>query len=515
MNVPTVEEVDRNNMINVLIELFSETIKYICWNSEKDYSKNIISENIRTFVENLVSEVETRRKPYKEEFGGGSPNEEESSPYIDTLITETYSHIKKHFEKNYTYYIRQHLTHEYLNKEIEKFVKSLICNLQRHKTDTPIEYYYLPYNSERVKYEVDHSFEALKQRFTKWLNDPFFFKPFNRNYNLIIDDSKRMIEAENTLNLCYYGTELYGTKALIRHIQDKQQLSFWIEDTDSKILMIKSRKFDCIEKKQNITIEDKGIKVSNKDIRDIVVRNIPVDCISLSFPQKTETEHNIKNNLYNEFDETSRLGVTTGITLMNAKVITREEFESRNALKTNLKTPSEYENKHRFFLEAGLDSIMYHIQNLEFLKDKVELIEEIRKCLAGRDGKARLLCINPDKFQNVELKELMTELSKYFSKEYIDVDQEESKSGGAKTKKNYNRTNTAVVKNASNKIKTPNKEKIKTVNKNNKKIPSKENKKTINKNNKKTPINENKKSPSKENKKSPSKENKNKNLPKI
>jgi hypothetical protein len=100
----TVEEVDRDNMISVLINFFSETMKYICWNSEEDYSKNIIAENIKKFIKKLISEAELRRKPYKEEIQGGSPNEQESSPYIDTLITETYSRIKKHFEKNYTYY---------------------------------------------------------------------------------------------------------------------------------------------------------------------------------------------------------------------------------------------------------------------------------------------------------------------------------------------------------------------------------------------------------------------------
>ena len=513
MNVPTVEEVDRNKMINVLIKLFSDTIKYICWNSENDHSENIISENIKTFVEKLVSEAELRRKPYKEDFRGGSPNEEESSPYIDTLINETYSHIKKHFEKNYTYYLREHIDNPKLLTYIEQFVKSIIYNLQKHKPDTPIEYYYLPYNHANITHKYKNSFEGFQRHLNSHLDPLPYNESFFRVYNLVIKDLKRMVEAKNTLNLCYYGTEFYGTKALIRHIQDKKQLSFWILNDDSHILITKSRTFGCIEPRQNITIEDKGIKVSNKDIRDIVVRNIPVDCISLSFPKKTETIQNINNNLFNEFDETSRLGVTTGITLMDAKVITREEFESRNALKTNLKTPSEYENKHMFFLEAGLDSIMYHIQNLEFLKDKVELIEEIRKCLSKKSKMNRFLCIHPDKFQDDEIKQSMTELQNYFRKEYSEVDQEVSQNGGAKTKKN--RTNTAVVKNASNKIKTPNKEKIKTVNKNNKKIPSKENKKTINKNNKKTPINENKKSPSKENKKSPSKENKNKNLPKI
>jgi hypothetical protein len=376
-------------------------------------------------------------------------------------------------------------------------------------------------------HKYKHSFEGFQRHLDSQIDPAPYNKSFFKVYNLVIDDLKRMVEAKNTFNLCYYDTELYGTKALIRHIQDKKQLSFWILDDDSKILIQKSRKFDCIEPRQNITIEDKGIKVSNKDIRDIVVRNIPVDCISLSFPKKTETVQRRNANLFNDFDETSRLGVTTGITLMDAKVITREELDSRNALKYKLQTPFNFENsKYKFLIGADLESIVYHIKNLEFLKDKVELIEEISKCLSGKSGNARVKCIHPDKFQDVERKKSMTKLLQYFSREYNKVDQEESKVGGAKTKKNNNRTNTAFVKNSSNKIKTPNKENIKTVNKNNtktpsnenkktinkknKKIQSKENKNTINKNNKKTPRNENKKAQDKEKKKTPNKEKKKK-----
>jgi hypothetical protein len=94
---------------------------------------------------------------------------------------------------------------------------------------------------------------------------------------------------------------------------------------------------------------------------------------------------------------TSRLGNTTGVTLMDDKVITREEFESRNTLKTNLKIPIDYKNNYEFFINADLDSIIYHIQNLEFLKDKVNFIEGASKCLSGKSRKTRFLCINPDK----------------------------------------------------------------------------------------------------------------------